>query len=43
MKKAKLDTLGVGESRWVGNSDIVSDQFRIIRSASERIVGNGGQ
>lgn len=27
MKKAKPDTLGVGETRWAGNGDFISDQI----------------
>lgn len=41
MKNAKLDIFGVGETKWVGNGDCISDEFRIIRSGSERRGRNG--
>ncbi|KAI5717312.1 hypothetical protein M8J77_003669 [Diaphorina citri] len=35
MKKANLNILGVCETRWAGNGDFTSEEFRIIHSGNE--------
>ncbi|KAI5739387.1 hypothetical protein M8J77_018683 [Diaphorina citri] len=41
MKKANLNILGICETRWAGNGDFKSDEFRVIHSGGERRGRNG--
>lgn len=41
MERAKLDILGLCETRWTGKDDFISDNFRIIHSGNEKGGRNG--
>uniref|UniRef100_A0A8D9DT62 Craniofacial development protein 2 n=1 Tax=Cacopsylla melanoneura TaxID=428564 RepID=A0A8D9DT62_9HEMI len=41
MKRAELDILGICETRWAGNGDFTSEDFRIIHSGNEKRGKNG--
>lgn len=41
MKRAELDILGICETRWAGNGDFTSEEFRIIHSGNEKRGKNG--
>lgn len=41
MKRAELDILGICETRWVGNGDFTSEEFRIIHCGNEKRGKNG--
>lgn len=41
MTRLDVDILGVSETRWVGNGDFWSDNYRVIHSGGER-TGRAG-
>lgn len=41
MKRAELDILGICETRWAGNGDFTSEEFRFIHCGNEKRGKNG--